>query len=680
LYANPAVEKLTGWPRQDAVGKQCRAVLGDVCPVEKVISEGSSILHHEGKLETRSGEVRDMQVSISPFRENEAITGAVVVMKDVTDLRESEERYRALVEQTRRETAERAQVEQSLRQYAERLGILHEIEQAIRGVRVPEDIAPAVLQRIGRLVPLTTAAVVTFNFQAGEAMTLARYSTMVRAGPARRGRLSLEGIEDVIDGMRRGKVQVVKDVLSLKSLPALIRVMRDRGIRSFVSAPLIVEGELIGSLGVGADTPGAFTDEHVEVVREVANQLAIVLQQARLREQVERHAAELEQRVADRTRELQTLYEVTAIAGESQDLETVLEVSLGWSLAAVGCLAGAIHLLDETDGTLVEEKTLQLAAWQGMQSHDMSPVDFSAVDMGYLAKRVIELGKPLLTTDMSVDPRVEEAQRARVALSYAGVPMRSRGRVMGGLGVVGKGGQQFRAEEVALLASIADHVAVAVENARLRRDAERTAVIEERERLARELHDSVTQLLYSLSLFAETGRRLAVAGELQDAEDYLNQIGLTAQQALKEMRMLVHELRPPVLEQEGLVGALQQRLDAVERRTGVTANLFVEGEIELPVSVEKVLYHIAQEALNNALRHAMATSVQVCVRSNGDWVELEVVDNGGGFDLDAASDAGGLGLIGIREWAERLGGKLTILSAPGEGTTVKVECRGCFND
>ncbi len=991
LYINPAAERLTGWPWQDAVGKKCYAIFGDegqmckdVCPSEKAISERLSILHHEGQLKTRSGEVRDMQVSISPFHEDGAITGAVVVMKDVTnlqgleqtrvktmitlekeverrriveeELRESEHRYRTLVEQAvdaifvvdaegrlvdvnrsaceslgysrdellalsvldivvdldrdgveavsrrlvnetvvmekyhrrkdgstfpvemrgsllelggenvmlglahditarkrmedalqqrnlelallnqtsqvfisildldhvlvtileeirslldvvacsiwlvdhetgelvcqqatgpgnqivrgwrllpgvgivgwtvrggeslivpdtqsderyyadvgrktglslrsilsiplrvkenvigvfqavavevnrfdatdlmlleplsasaavaienarlyeraQQEIAERVEVEQSLRQYAERLGILHEIEQAIRGVHVPEDIAPAALQRIGRLVPFTIAAVMTFDLKAGEAITLAHHSTTTGAGSAELARLSLEGAESMVDELRQGKVQVMEDILSLESFPPAIRVLKAIGIRSYVSAPLIVEGELIGSLNVGADTLGAFRSEHIEIVREVANQLAIALQQTRLRRQVERHAAELEQRVADRTRELQTLYDVTAIAGESQDLETVLEMSLGWSLAAVGCLAGAIHLLDETDGTLVEEKTLQLAAWQGAQSHDTPQVDLTAVDMGCLAKRVIELGKPLLASDMSVDPRTG-GECVCVALSYAGVPMRSRGRVIGELGVVGRVGQQFRAEEVALLASIADHVAVAVENTRLRRDAERAAVMEERERLARELHDSVTQLLYSLSLFAETGRRLAKAGELQDAEDYLAQIGLTAQQALKEMRMLVHELRPPVLEQEGLVGALQQRLDAVERRTGVTASLFVEGEVELPVSVEKVLYHIAQEALNNALRHAVATSVQVCVRSDDDQVELEVVDDGSGFDLATASDAGGLGLIGIREWAERLGGNLTILSTPGEGSVVRVVCRGYFND
>jgi signal transduction histidine kinase len=251
--------------------------------------------------------------------------------------------------------------------------------------------------------------------------------------------------------------------------------------------------------------------------------------------------------------------------------------------------------------------------------------------------------------------------------------MRSQSRVVGVLSVMGETGWQFSAEEVALLASIADHVAVAVENARLRQQAERAAVLEERERLARELHDSVTQLLYSLGLYAETGQRLATAGETQGVTDYLQRIGATAQQALKEMRVLIYGLRPPLLEQEGLAGALQARLDGVERRSGIQASLRVEGQVDLPAEAEAELYHIAQEALNNALRHGAAGTVTVYIRAGRDAIELEVVDDGVGFDT---AQAGGLGLIGMAERAQRLGGALHVISALGEGTTVKVAISG----
>jgi signal transduction histidine kinase len=244
--------------------------------------------------------------------------------------------------------------------------------------------------------------------------------------------------------------------------------------------------------------------------------------------------------------------------------------------------------------------------------------------------------------------------------------------MLGVLGVVGARGRQFDAAEVSLLSSIADQVGVAVENARLYRQAEQLAVLRERERLARELHDSVTQSLYSLHLLSEAGRQLAAAGDLDRVGGYLERLGDISQQALKEMRLLVYELRPLVLKREGLVGALQQRLDAVEKRAGVVARLLIEGEVELPASVEEGLYRIAQEALNNILKHAGATSVTVTVRSEGDRVELEIADNGTGFDLDATIDHGGMGLVSMRERAEKMGGSFAVLSVPAGGTKVRV--------
>jgi signal transduction histidine kinase len=262
-------------------------------------------------------------------------------------------------------------------------------------------------------------------------------------------------------------------------------------------------------------------------------------------------------------------------------------------------------------------------------------------------------------------------------LTYAGAPMRARGRVLGVLSVVRAAKRSFGAEEVKLLASIADEVGVAVENARLYQQAEQLAVMRERERLARELHDSVTQSLYSLTLLAEAGGRLVKVGDLEKVKGYLARLAEIGQQALKEMRLLVYELRPLALRREGLAGALRQRLDAVERRAGVEARLLTEGEVELPAPVEEGLYRIAQEALNNALKHAAPTSVRVCLRAVDERVELEVVDDGTGFDPQIVGESGGMGLVSMRERAEKLGGSLTILSKPGEGTSVKVSVEVC---
>jgi signal transduction histidine kinase len=226
-------------------------------------------------------------------------------------------------------------------------------------------------------------------------------------------------------------------------------------------------------------------------------------------------------------------------------------------------------------------------------------------------------------------------------------------------------------EDVALLASVADHTAVAVENARLHEQNELLAVAQERKRLARELHDSITQSLYSVGLFADTGLELARASHHEPVREYLSRIATTAQLALAEMRLMVYQLRPTALGDLGLVRALRHRLDSVEERSGIEATLLVEGDIDLNARAEEALFGIAQETLNNVLRHSGASAVTVRLRGERGRTELEVVDDGRGFNPDLAAAAGGLGLTTMRERAERIGGTLTISAAPGEGTVVR---------
>jgi len=205
--------------------------------------------------------------------------------------------------------------------------------------------------------------------------------------------------------------------------------------------------------------------------------------------------------------------------------------------------------------------------------------------------------------------------------------------------------------------------------------AEELAVCKERNRLARDLHDSVAQSLHSSTLMAEAGQRLADSGDNERAKGYLIRLGEISQQALREMRLLVYELRPLALNENGLTGALQQRLDAVERRAGVEVQLSMEENLELPTNIEEELYRVAMEALNNALKHATPTTMTVSLRKDENRdiprIELSIMDDGMGFDPDAKDDEGGLGLVSMRERIDKLGGELTIISAPGEGTQVK---------
>ncbi len=160
--------------------------------------------------------------------------------------------------------------------------------------------------------------------------------------------------------------------------------------------------------------------------------------------------------------------------------------------------------------------------------------------------------------------------------------------------------------------------------------------------------------------------------ELDAAERYLQRLSETAQHALKEMRMLVYELRPLALAQDGLLQTLQKRLDAVERRAGVKAHLIADASIDLPLAVERELYHIILEALNNALKHSSANAVVVEISMTGENVQAKVIDNGVGFEPEQAVQQGGMGLSSMRERCANLGASLDIISTPGHGATISV--------
>jgi signal transduction histidine kinase len=186
------------------------------------------------------------------------------------------------------------------------------------------------------------------------------------------------------------------------------------------------------------------------------------------------------------------------------------------------------------------------------------------------------------------------------------------------------------------------------------------------------MHDAAMQSIYSITLFAEAGRRLASLGQIARVQDYLQQLNETAQSALKELRLLLYELQPAVLEQVGLIGALRQRLESVEKRTGMTARLEVDGDIAFPAFVEDGLYRICQEALNNALKHASASDVRVYLGVHDKEVHLEICDNGIGFDAEDTKWMSGEGMTTMHERARLMHAKLFIESAPQKGVCVRV--------
>jgi signal transduction histidine kinase len=261
------------------------------------------------------------------------------------------------------------------------------------------------------------------------------------------------------------------------------------------------------------------------------------------------------------------------------------------------------------------------------------------------------------------DPRETAFQYVR---AWMAVPLILRDQVIGMLVLTSSEEQAFTERHATLALAIANQAAIAIENARLYEQAQALAALEERQKLARELHDSVSQALYSIALGVHTARTLLDRDPALVAEP-LDDLLALAKAGLAEMRALIFELRPESLETEGLVSALTKQGEALQARYEVAVHLDLGGEPDLPLSVKQELYRIAQEALHNTVKHAQARQVDLCLHQTQEAVLLEVRDDGVGFD-PAGAFPGHLGLHSMRERVRSLGGTLQIESAPDEGT------------
>ncbi len=263
----------------------------------------------------------------------------------------------------------------------------------------------------------------------------------------------------------------------------------------------------------------------------------------------------------------------------------------------------------------------------------------------------------------------------RHAHSWMGVPLMVGQQVIGMLSLVHHEPNFYRPQHARLVLALGQQAAVAIQNARLYKQAQEYAALDERARLARELHDSVTQALFSMTMHARaTGLMLEREGIPRDGRigRSVDQLSDLTQGALAEMRALIFELRPDSLQEEGLAAALRKHAAAVSAREGLRVDVEApEGRIPLGPGQDLHLYRLAQEALHNVVKHAHAGEARFCLAVEGGNVVLEIADNGVGFDLSAVTP----GHLGLRTMADRagdMGGTLRIQSAPGAGVSARV--------
>jgi signal transduction histidine kinase len=313
---------------------------------------------------------------------------------------------------------------------------------------------------------------------------------------------------------------------------------------------------------------------------------------------------------------------------------------------------------------------------------------FDLVDAQFLpgydtAKKVVRTGLPMTVTSAHTGGADDDANFDAISVEWAmvnqmivnyqswmAVPLVIKGETYGAILMYYSDPHEFTSEEINLALMFSDQVALAIENARLRSEAEKAAVIAERNRLARELHDAVSQTLFSANIIAEVLPRLWDRNQ-PEARKRLLELQQLTHGALAEMRTLLYELRPSVFKEAKLGELLKQLIQGISVRAQIPIDLVVEGDGLLPAEVQIVFYRITQEALNNVIKHANPNHVEVKLQYYPESVSLTISDDGCGFDPERVSPEH-FGLSIMQERATTINAKLKLSSQPGKGTQVMV--------
>jgi signal transduction histidine kinase/ligand-binding sensor domain-containing protein len=387
---------------------------------------------------------------------------------------------------------------------------------------------------------------------------------------------------------------------------------------------------------------------------------------------LEAHSRELEQKVEERTAYLEALYRAEEQMHRHLNLDQVLKALVDVAIDTLHADKSAVLLWEEG------QKRWVIKVARGFSHPVIEQLSFAQGEgtVGQVAAN----GEPIFVMDAASDPlrareRPETVQTALLEgiRSFMQLPIRVNGETFGVFNVSFIAPQAFGLEEQRLFLALVQRASKAIENARLYEQSQELAALEERQRLARDLHDAVTQTLFSTSLIAEVLPRIWERNP-EDGRRRLEQVRQATRSALAEMRSLLLELRPSGLAEADLGDLLQQLADAVKGRTRLSINVDVEDEVtklSLPEDVHIALYRIAQEALNNVAKHAKASQVNIILHRGADRVSLSIHDNGRGFEPQDIPPAHfGIGIM--RERAETAGARLEIKSHIGLGTQVTI--------
>jgi signal transduction histidine kinase/CheY-like chemotaxis protein len=577
----------------------------------------------------------------------------------------------------------RRQAEEALHQHAKRLRVLHEIDQAILEARSPQEIVEATLVRIRELIPCQRATVELFDLETGEDTVFVadcNGETRIRAGM----NLSLDEY-DGIEGLRRGEIRMVEDLMAVAPLSPVGQALCAEGVRSFVSVPLVSRGRLIGALSIGMGSPGAISVDYVDIAREVADQLAVAIQNARLAEAERRRSAELE-----------ALRQASLHVTSSLELQPVLEAILEHTLDLVS--ADNIHIF-LNDG---EKLSFGAAMW----ARGVGKEPFTSPRPEGMTYNVARSGERIVVSDMSSHPLFQGQSWVG---GIASLPLCFGEHVCGVMNVAFGEPHISSENELNALELLADQAAIAIHNANLhqqvRRHAEELAAAlarqEELDRLKGEFIQNVSHELRSPLAIIRGYTEMLRDGEMGElTPDQEKPVSIIARRALmlsdlvKDITLILEaearplEREPVMLDEIVFTAASDFRMAADQAGLSLTAE--VADSLPSVTGSYSYLRRVLDNLLSNAIKFTPeGGAISVHAWKEDERVVLEVRDTGVGIPSDqlgriferfyqvdgsARRKYGGvgLGLALVKEITELHGGQVTVESQLGEGSAFAV--------
>ncbi|MEA3439707.1 MAG: GAF domain-containing protein [Chloroflexota bacterium] len=615
-----------------------------VIPLFERVMAGETIRADALRFES-GGIVSYWDVVLAPLVEDGDINGILNVTTDATERVQLQQNLEGRVEERTRELDRRRKISDSLREIIGMINSDMPLETLLdRAVEMA-------VHRLG------AAACILHNFDIDNKLIthLSSYGMegiFEKSGVRHFSELKASGDDNYLQATLQRQPtytnyppihESLDEIRSDPTIPESIKTariaLRERFAGSF-SVPLFIQDKVYGGMVFYYNEPQDFSDKQIHLGMTFAEQVALAIENARA------HQAE-----QDRQRELQMLLDVAATANSSLDLDETIANTLDLVVALVGASRAGVIILDEQTGRLTP--------------HSLRPEQ--AIEPNDLAK-IIQVCQAVITNNetLYVAPDIDKNLFEPGAL----IPLQIRSKILGVLVIIGSQGGEFNQEQLVLFKSIADQLGVAMENARLYENTEDAAIAAERNRLARDLHDAVSQTLFSASLIAEVLPRIWER-DPEEGQRRLKELRELTRGALAEMRTLLLELRPAALIDAALDDLLRQLAESITSRARVPVTMEVEGKCVLSPEVKVALYRIAQEALNNVAKHAEASQTVVSLYCGSERVELCISDDGGGFDpQDIPPESLGLGIM--RDRVKDIGAALEIDSKVGHGTQIVV--------